>query len=646
MGAEAYQYYQDALKQGQKEYKSFVHKGLWPYIQPLPQIQENYSRLSRVGLGLLEIPLYLIAGSEEEQRCNCFSPGFYPLMDADSEFAHKWTTLCAHQMAEGISDPIRCYEYLGRFYVIEGNKRVSVLKFLGGTSIWANVTRLLPEDTGYPAIKLYQEFLEFYRCSHAYGVHFSEPGSYARLQAALGFAKGEVWPEDFQKKFLNCYLSFRSCYRRLARDEPEVPTGDALLRWLKFYTVDEFLSRDERVYQKSLSAIWNELFPDPKSAVDVSVHPSKEAEKKKEGAVSSLVGLLTKPKKFKVAFLFQKNPEESLWTAGHDEGRIYMEKVLGDSVSVLTYYNVPTGDGAEAFIEAAAEEGAELIFTTSVQLLPASLRAAVKYPRVRFMNCSIDQPYVNVAAYYSRIYEGKFVTGAIAGALCRSGRIGYVGSYPILGVPASINAFALGASLVNPDARIELKWHCLPGDYMTAFQEEGIELVSNRDSSSVEAITGPKGLFRFSSQGAAVPLASPVWKWGEFYVRITRGVMNGMSRPERPVSYWWGMSAGTVDVLLAGGLPNGVKALADILRDGLRNGTIHPFHRHITAQGGAVINDGSRDLSLEEILKMDWLCDRVDGSIPEYDELLPVAKPTVRMLGVFRDRIPPEEGTL
>ena len=46
---------------------------------------------------------------------------------------------------------------------------------------------------------------------------------------------------------------------------------------------------------------------------------------------------------------------------------------------------------------------------------------------------------------------------------------------------------------------------------------------------------------------------------------------------------------------------------------------------------------------MEEILKMNWLCDRIDGSLPAFDELLDVAKPTVRRLGVDRESIPPEE---
>jgi hypothetical protein len=100
-------------------------------------------------------------------------------------------------------------------------------------------------------------------------------------------------------------------------------------------------------------------------------------------------------------------------------------------------------------------------------------------------------------------------------------------------------------------------------------------------------------------------------------------------------------------VELSDSLPDGLKALAQILRSGLRNGTVDPFRRRIVAQDGTVMNDGSCSLTPEELLRMDWLCDNVEGTIPEFEELEPFAQPMVRQLGVYRERIPMEkEGTL
>jgi len=639
---EAVQYYQQALKQGQREYKNCVHRGWQTNIQALGA---DKLQLSQVKLGVMEVPIYLVVGSTEEARCNSFSPGFYPLMGADTEFAMKWIHLCAAQLSEGIHDAIKCYEYLGRFYVQEGNKRVSVLKSMGSATIQADVTRLMPAKAGDITTQIYMEFLEFFKHSRCWGVHFSELGGYARLQAALGFGKDEDWPEDAQKKFRARYFSFRSSFYRLGGGSLGLTTGDALLRWLEFYSAREFFaSICEGDYRKTLTAVWKELCVHAEPApIAVSLAPAGEGEEKKS-VVSALLG---GKKKLRVAFLFQGTPASSGWTASHDKGREYLEQTLGDSVSVQRYYDV-SPQAVEGAIGEAVAGGAELIFITSVSLIDATLRVAVKYPKVRFMNCSIDQPYVNVKAYYCRVYEAKFITGAIAGALCKTGSIGYVGSYPILGVPASINAFALGAALTNPEARIELRWHCLPGDYMAEFKGQGIRLVSDRDYIA-EQPYGARGLARLGADGELTLLASPSWHWGEFYVRMVRGMLRDPKAiplaedSSKAINYWWGMDSGVVDLRTSPELPEGARALAEILRQGIRNGSIHPFQRFIRDQAGNVVNDGSRDLTMEEILKMDWLSDRVDGRLPAFDELLPVARATVRRLGVDRESIPPEE---
>jgi len=638
---EAVQYYQQALKLGQKEYKNCVHRGLNPNIQALGA---DRLQLSQVKLGVMEIPIYLVVGSTEEARTNSFSPGFYPLMGLDSEFAMKWTNLCAAQLGEGIHDAIKCYEYLGRFYVQEGNKRVSVLKSVGSSTVQADVTRLMPARADDITTQIYMEFLEFFKHSRCWGVHFSDLGGYAKLQAALGFARDEDWPEDLQKKFKARYFSFRNSFYRLGGGSLGLTAGDALLRWLEFYSAQEFFaSIGEGDYRKTLTAIWKELCVHAETApIAVSLAPAGEGEEKKT-MMSTLLGR----KKLRVAFLFQGTPQTSGWAAAHDKGREYLEETLGDSVSVECYYEV-SAQGAEAVINEAVGDGAELIFTTSVSLIDATLRVAVKYPKVRFMNCSIDQPYVNVKAYYCRVYEAKFITGAIAGALCKTGKIGYVGSYPILGVPASINAFALGAALTNPEAHIDLRWHCLPGDYMSEFKEKGIHLVSDRDYIA-EQPYGAQGLAWLGPDGELVQLASPSWHWGEFYVRIVREMLRDPKTvplaedASRAINYWWGMDSGVVDLRTSPELPEGARALAEILRQGIRSGTIHPFQRLIRDQKGNVANDGAQDLTMEEILKMDWLCDRVDGRLPDFDELLPIARSTVRRLGVGRENIPPEE---
>ena len=102
----------------------------------------------------MEVPLELLVGTKTAGRTAAFASNFMPLLEPDTEFATKWISLCQAHVEEGIRDPIRCFEYLGRFYVQEGNKRVSVLKYFEADSISATVTRVMPQYSDNKEIRL------------------------------------------------------------------------------------------------------------------------------------------------------------------------------------------------------------------------------------------------------------------------------------------------------------------------------------------------------------------------------------------------------------------------------------------------------------------------------------------------------------
>ena len=149
--------------------------------------------------------------------------------------------------------------------------------------------------------------------------------------------------------------------------------------------------------------------------------------------------------------------------------------------------------------------------------------------------------------------------------------------------------------------------------------------------------------------GTLLSLASPYWHWGNFYVKLIRSIFSGgwdelnLQDDERAVNYWWGMSSRTVDVLLSQKVPAGVAQLVQILRRGVVDGSIEPFRRPIRSQDGQLRSDGEKYFSPEEVLHMDWLCDCVEGTIPAFDQLLPMARSIARLQGVYRDQIPPEK---
>ena len=128
---------------------------------------------------------------------------------------------------------------------------------------------------------------------------------------------------------------------------------------------------------------------------------------------------------------------------------------------------------------------------------------------------------------------------------------------------------------------------------------------------------------------------------------IIRSILSGGMQKEKGVStalnYWLGMDSGVIGVEYSDRLPAGVRQLAKVLEDGLKNGTLDPFMRKIIAQDGSIKNDGSRKLSPEELLRMDWLCENVVGRIPPFEEILPYSQTMVRELGIYRDTIPIEK---
>ena len=185
------------------------------------------------------------------------------------------------------------------------------------------------------------------------------------------------------------------------------------------------------------------------------------------------------------------------------------------------------------------------------------------------------------------------------------------------------------------------------------FIQKGMEVISNRDFPTARQMYldhGSYGTYYVSETGELIPLGSPVWIWGRFYVKVVNSYLNGtwdQGKDRQAVNYWWGMDSGVIDVKLSERLPEGVRTLANLLRRDLQSGILDPFRRKLVAQDGTVKSFGERSLTTDELLHMDWLCENVVGSIPSYDELLPIAQPMVRSLGLYRDEVPPEkEGAL
>ena len=629
-----------AFRQGQKEYRELTAAGKRAHPLVLDEILPDLASQTVVEVGLVEIPAERIIGVKSAGRITAFTPTFRPLLDQKSEFGSKWIHLCsAHLSTTGITDPILCYEYLGNFYVQEGNKRVSVLRYFDAARIPGHVRRVLPIPSEDPRICAYYEFLDFYKYSGIYSLQFRKPGEYIKFLSFIGKEMGEPWTDDEKKTFNAYYHYFLETFNSLNEKQDIIPE-EALLLWLEVYPYRDLGTLTATELKKRMSALWGDV-------ISTSKEDALKVQTKVEEESGSLVSrIISQLDQTEIAFVHQLNPERSAWIVGHEAGKAHIEAIFGEKIKARSYFDANTPERAEALIEQAVRDGAQVVFTTAPPLRRETLKAAVKYPKVRFLNCSLDQPYSSIRTYYGRMYEAKFITGAIAGAMAGDDRIGYIASYPIFGEPASINAFALGAQMTNPRAQIELKWSCLPGSHQSDLFEDGIRVVSNREAPSESNTAldfGNFGTYLMDNRGDLIPLATPSWGWGKFYEFVVRAVLAGGMKKDKAetkaLNYWFGLDSGIIDVNLSDKLPEGVRQMANLLHDAVVRGEIDPFKRKIISQDGTVQNDGTMVFTPEQIMRMDWLCYNVIGSIPAYDALMPISQKMVRELGIYRDKI-------
>ncbi len=631
LSGEAVQAYEKALALGKKEGQK---------LSALETVlaEERIFSPKEMPLGQVQIPLELIVGTKTESRGNSFSKSFYPLMELHTEFSDKWIRLYQTHLDEGIHDPILAYEYMNRFYVVEGNKRVSILKYLKAATIQGNVIRIIPPMTGEKQKRIYYEFMDFYRLSEINYIWFSKEGSFSRLQKLTGKSPDAVWSDTEKSDFNSVYTRFSEEFRAKGGDSLPITAGDAFLSFLEIYDYEDLVGMGLAELRQKIEKSWEEfkllITDDP---IKLQMTPAQESSTKKNFFLRLIPMNVSKQR---AAFLYGSTIRASGWTYAHELGRRYLQRTFEGQIDT-TYYENVTEDTAEDFLSRAVAEGNNLIFSTSPYFLKASLKTAVEHPDVKILNCSLNTAYRSIRTYYARMYEAKFLMGAIAGAISTNGRLGYIADYPVWGSTASINAFALGAKMVNSSAQVYLEWLTVKPEeeILRDFRKKDVQFISGRDNLSPSETGRHFGLYR-TDDDSPLNIAMPVWHWGYFYERMIRNIMNGSWKDDDPseatkgLNYWWGMSTGIVDVFCSRHLPIGTARLIELLKKTICAGDFNPFSGILYSQTGVVQKDKDEAISPEKIMRMDWLAENVIGSFPKMNDLKEKAKPMILLQGI------------
>lgn len=630
--------YKAAKKLGEDAVREAEKNHISPYLPVLDTSGEIKRSSGEVHIGLIELPLSRIKGNKEAARNNAFANNFMPLFDETSEFGLKWSALYDSYKEEGIRDAIKVYEYMHEYYVQEGNKRVSVSKFGGSEYIFADVTRIIPGKSDRKEVKAYFEFLDFYRVTGNIYIVLTEPGEYGKLAELLGRDLNEVWDDDAKKELKSAYFIFEKKYRSVLNVSDKYSVGEAFLVYISIFAMKTlFTDTDDRII-KNIRMARQELLAS-NNVDDIVFLDSAPADK--EEKPSGLMALFSGRKVYsvssplRVAFIYDDEPDNSRWIDSHEAGRLYLDEMTGDDVATRSYICGKSDADYAAAIAQAVNDKSGIIFTVSEKMMSEAVKAAVRNPDIKFLNCSIGNTSSMVRCYQGKLYEASFLMGVLAAQtllLDRSTgderRIGYlVRNFGNMSM-TNINAFAIGVSMIDPECKVRTVYRgrTKEFDYRSEWQKSGIKIFADFDYSSTGTTANRPGLYNMVD-GKYVYIGAPYYNWGRYYLQIVLSVLYGSWTPRRMLdkymtaNYWFGLSTGVVGIRTQE-LPYQTRKMLALFMGSIVSGSFDPFKGEIHSQSGIIQEDpcnNSRSISLiqdvlpaGQIAKMTWMNDNVE----------------------------------
>jgi len=330
----------------------------------------------------------------------------------------------------------------------------------------------------------------------------------------------------------------------------------------------------------------------------------------------------------KVAFVYTTPIGDFGYSYQHHLSAEAVRKEFGDKVKVTEVENVAEGPDAERVIGDLAAGGNKLIFTTSFGYMNPVLNVAKQFPGVMFEQATGYKTAANVANYNIRFYEGRYVTGMLAGKATKTNTVGYVASFPIPEVVMGINAAYLAAKKVNPNVKFKVVWVNTwfdPGkesDAARALIDQGADvLLQHTASPAVVKTAAEKGVWavgQSSDMAHFAPdnvLTSVANNWSPYVVSRVHAVLDGTWKTG---SVWLGLKDGAITIppINAKVSEDARKAVEAAVAE-ITAGKLHPFTGPIKKQGGSDWLKEGQTAPDGDLLGMNFYIQGLDGTLPK-----------------------------
>lgn len=328
-------------------------------------------------------------------------------------------------------------------------------------------------------------------------------------------------------------------------------------------------------------------------------------------------------KKLKVGFVYVSPVGDEGWSYAHDQGRKAIEALPYAETTLME--SVPEGPDAERGFLNLARKGYDVIVGTSFGYMDAMEKVAKQFPGATFMHCSGYKSGPNMTAYFGRMYQARYLTGMVAGAMTKKNEIGYVAAFPIPEVIRGVNAFTLGVRAVNPDAKVRVVWTRTwysPDDEKKAalsLLDVGVDVIAqHQDSAGPQEAAESRGVYSVgynTDMSAVAPnahLTSAVWHWTGFYLDFIDRVHQGTWENG---NYWYGLDTGLVDIAPFGKMvPEDVRDRVNAAREDIKSGKLVVFAGPVKDQKGEVRVPEGQAAPDPDLLSMDWFVEGVVGT--------------------------------
>ena len=586
--AESLNAYLAARQNGISAYNRMVALGRPGHLPYLDDLLMDVEIISRDPLGEMDLPMKKVIGTVYRRAQLVVRGELHAAAGARYRIRHKWRTVYGYQAEEGIRDAVKVYEFLNWFYVVEGNKRVSVLKFFDAGSVLADVTRLVPRyDESDENIRLYYEFLDFYRETRINRIWLTKPGGY---QALLGLFRGLEVPkaerDNPSKYFLDyCYTPFRNALYEVGGDKLPYTTGDVFLKYFSLYKLHRKMT--EKGMKPRLRALCEELRANAGEEAGLVTAPEAARE---PSLISSIISIGRPKTPVRIAFAYSGSVGESNWAKAHERGRLHLQEALGGEIQTSCVDNVAEDHRRLHRVQEAHRGRQQHPVRREPCIRKRGAAHGARVPErvdIRLLRAAAFEPRAHVLRAHLR---SQVPDGPHRGVAHAHGQDRLRGQLPREGRHQRRERVRAGRAQVNPQAKVVVSWAYqwdfakVDEDCSARLAELGCDIISHQNTFTGAGYEGEYGLYSMGCEHGCAPdeyIATPVWNWGVFYEMIVRQYLSGAMRnpaDARPTQFWWGLSSGIVDVMYAKKIvPLETHKLVGVFKNLMKEGAYNPF---------------------------------------------------------------------